>query len=113
MKIEYIKGLPQPLKKSNFAEHIFNTNHTYTNFETNLEILHTNIMSSLTNILNVPLHYKTYTLFEKITYANHTDICHFNPYEPENEHHHSHQDHGANGTQKLLLHTQVREDFAL
>ena len=27
--------------KSNFAEHIFSTHHTYTNIETNLEILHT------------------------------------------------------------------------
>ena len=26
--------------KSNFTEYIFNTNHTYTKFETNLEILH-------------------------------------------------------------------------
>ena len=26
--------------KTNFAEHIFNTNHTYTNIETNLKILH-------------------------------------------------------------------------
>ena len=31
----------QPLIKSNFAEHIFNTHHTFTNIETNLEILHT------------------------------------------------------------------------
>ena len=28
----------QQLIKSNFAEHIFNTHHTYTNIETNLEI---------------------------------------------------------------------------
>ena len=32
---------PQPLIKSNFAEHIFNTHHTFTDIETNLEILHT------------------------------------------------------------------------
>ena len=37
---EYIKGLTQPLIKSNFAEHMFNTHHTCTNIETNLEILH-------------------------------------------------------------------------
>ena len=38
--MEYIKALTQPLIKSNFAEHIFNTHHTYINIETNLEILH-------------------------------------------------------------------------
>ena len=37
---EHIKALTQPLIKSNFAEHIFNTHHTCTNIETNLEILH-------------------------------------------------------------------------
>ena len=37
---EHIKALTQPLMKLNFAELICNTNHTYTNFETNLEILH-------------------------------------------------------------------------
>ena len=31
----------EPEIKSNFAEHIFNTNHTYTNIETNSEILNT------------------------------------------------------------------------
>ena len=31
-----IKALTQQLIKSNFAEHIFNTHHTYTNTETNL-----------------------------------------------------------------------------
>ena len=38
---EHMKALTQPLMKSNLAENIFNTNHTYTNIETNLEILHT------------------------------------------------------------------------
>ena len=38
---EHIKALTQPLIKSNFAEHIFNTHHTFTDIETNLEILHT------------------------------------------------------------------------
>ena len=37
---EQIKALTQLLIKSIIAEHIFNTNHTYTNFETNFEILH-------------------------------------------------------------------------
>ena len=37
---EDIKALTQPLIKSNFAEHIFNTHHTFTDIETNLEILH-------------------------------------------------------------------------
>ena len=37
---EHIKTLTQSLKKSNFAEHIFNTHHTYTVIETNLGILH-------------------------------------------------------------------------
>ena len=33
--IEHIKALTQPLTKSNFAEHIFNTNHSCINIETN------------------------------------------------------------------------------
>ena len=37
---EHIRALTQPLIKSNFAEHIFNTHHTFTDIETNLEILH-------------------------------------------------------------------------
>ena len=35
-----VKALTQPFIKSNFAEHIFNTHHTYTNIEKNQEILH-------------------------------------------------------------------------
>jgi hypothetical protein len=38
---EQIKKVTQPLIKSNFSEHIFNTHHTYSNIETNLEILDT------------------------------------------------------------------------
>ena len=38
---EHIKALLQQLIKSNFAEHIFNTHHSFTDIETNLEILHT------------------------------------------------------------------------
>ena len=34
---KHIKALTQPLIKSNFAEHIFNTHHTFTDIETNLE----------------------------------------------------------------------------
>ena len=34
-------NITQPLIKSNFVEHIFNSNHMYTNLETNLKILHT------------------------------------------------------------------------
>ena len=37
---EHIKALTQPLIKSNFAQHIFNTHHSYTNIKINLEILH-------------------------------------------------------------------------
>ena len=37
---EHIEALTLPFIKSNFAEHIFNSHHTYTNIETNLEILH-------------------------------------------------------------------------
>ena len=33
---EHLKALTQPLIKSNFAEHIFSTHHTYTNNEINL-----------------------------------------------------------------------------
>ena len=38
--IEDIKALTEPLMKSNFTEHIFFTNYTFTNIETNLEVLH-------------------------------------------------------------------------
>jgi hypothetical protein len=38
---EHLK-IPTPLLiKLNFAEHLFNTNDTYTNLKTNFEILHT------------------------------------------------------------------------
>ena len=37
---EHIEALTLPFIKSNFTEHIFNSHHTYTNIETNLEILH-------------------------------------------------------------------------
>ena len=37
---EHIKVLTKSLMKSKFAEHIFNTHHTYTNIETNLENQH-------------------------------------------------------------------------
>ena len=88
---EQIKSLTQPLIQSNFAEHIFNTHHTYTNIKSNLEILH--ILSKgpklntteqyetykhykqfPTNILNDQLHYKIHTLFDTITHASHTNI---------------------------------------
>ena len=75
--IEHIKALTQPLIKSNFAEHTFNTNGTYAIFEINLEILHTftkgpklntteqyeifkHYKQSPTNILNDQLYYKTH-----------------------------------------------------
>jgi hypothetical protein len=60
---EHIKALTQALIKSNFAEHIFNTHHTYTNIETNLEMLHitpkgpkpnTTEQYENTNIINNP-----------------------------------------------------------
>ena len=74
--------------KSNFAEHIFNTRHTYTNIKTNLEILHILVKGpklnttkqyeiykqSTINMLNEQLHYKTHTPFDTITYASHTKI---------------------------------------
>ena len=67
------------LIKSNFAEHIFYTHHTFTDIETNLEILHTLpkgpklntteqyeiykcYKQSPTNILNDQIHYKSHTL---------------------------------------------------
>jgi hypothetical protein len=71
---ENTKALTQPLTKSNFAEHIFNAHHTYTNIETNLEILfilpkdpklntteqyeiNKHYKQSPTNILNDQIHY--------------------------------------------------------
>ena len=84
---EHIQAVTQPLIKSNFAEHIFNTHHTYTNIETNLEILHILLKDhklntteqyeiykyykqSLTNILNDQIHYKSHTLFYTIKHIN-------------------------------------------
>ena len=84
---EHIKALTQPLIKSNFAEHIFNTHHTFTDIETNLEILHTlpkgpklntteqyeiykHYKQSPTNILNDQIHYKSHTLFYTIRHNN-------------------------------------------
>ena len=64
---------------------MFNPNHSYTNNETNLQILHTlpkgpklniteqyEIHNQASNILNDQLHYKTHTLFGTITHASHT-----------------------------------------
>ena len=70
---------------------LFNTYHTYTNNETNQEILHilskgpklntteqyklyNHYKQSPTNILNDQLYYKTHTLFDTITHARHTNI---------------------------------------
>ena len=74
---EHIKARTQPITKSNFAEHTFNTRHTYTDIETNLEILHKLLKGPKLNtteqyeiykhkqfpinILNDQLHYKTHT----------------------------------------------------
>ena len=84
---EYIKALTQPLIKSNFAEHIFNTHHTHTVIETNRKILHIlpkgpklnttvqyeickHYKQSPTNILNDQIHYKSHTLFDTIIHNN-------------------------------------------
>ena len=77
--------------QSNFAEHIFNTHHTYTDTETNLEILHIlpkcpklntteqyeiykHYKQSPTNILNDQIHYKSHTLFDTIIHCSHNNI---------------------------------------
>ena len=82
-----MEALTQPLIKSNFAEHTFNTHHTYTNIEANLETLHTlpkgtklnateqyeiykHYKQSPTNILNDQIHYKSHTLFYTIRHNN-------------------------------------------
>ena len=84
-------SLTQPLIKSNFAEHIFITHHTFTDIETNLEILHTlpkgpklntaeqyeiykHYKQSPTNILNDQIHYKSHTLFDTIKHSSHNNI---------------------------------------
>ena len=78
-------------RQSNFAEHIFNTHHTFTDIETNLEILHTlpkgpklttteqhkickHYKQSPTNILNDQIHYKSHTLFDTIKHSSHNNI---------------------------------------
>ena len=74
-----------------FAEHIFNTHHTWTNIETNLEILHIlpkgpklkttepyeiykHHKQFPTNILNDQIHYKCHTLFDTINHCIHNII---------------------------------------
>ena len=106
---EHIKALTQPLMKSNFAEHIFNTHLTYTNNETNLEILHIlwkdpkintaeqyviykHYKQSPTNIVNDQIHYKPHTLWHN--YTNYTcqprkHLCFPNPITHEKKPHHS------------------------
>ena len=88
---EHIKALTQPLIKSNFAEHTFDTRHTFTNIDTNLEILHTlpkgpklntteqyeiykHYEQSPTNLLNDHVHYKFHTLFDTIKHSSHNNI---------------------------------------
>ena len=94
---------------------MFNTNHTYTNFETNLEILYTlpkgpklnsteqneiykHYKQTPSNILNDQIHYKTHTLLAQL-HTHMPVILTSLPflYEPESEHHHSqfYHDHQA------------------
>ena len=122
-----LKTLTEPLIKSSFVGCTFNTHHTYTNIGTNLKILYillkgpklnsteqyeiyNHYKQSPTNILNDQLHDKTHTLFVAITLT----CLLLNHSEPENKLHHSqfHQDCQAHGIEKLLLQTQVSEDFA-
>ena len=72
------------------AEHIFNTHHTFTDIETNQEILHAlpkgpklntteqyeickHYKQSPTNILNDQIHYKSHTLFDTIIHSSHNN----------------------------------------
>jgi len=88
---EQIKALTQLLMKSNFAEHILNTHHTYTDIKTNLEILHIlsegpklntskqyeiykHYKQSPTNVLNDQIHYKSHKLFDTIKHSSHNNI---------------------------------------
>ena len=88
---EHIKALTLPLIKSNFAEHIFNTHHRYTNIETNLEILHIlpkgpklittelydifkHYKQSPTKILNDQIHYKSHTFLDTTKHSGHHNI---------------------------------------
>jgi hypothetical protein len=59
--VHYYQDLLKTLYTEHFAEHIFNTNHTYNNIVTNLEIAHTLTKAPKLNIIvqcEIYKHYK-------------------------------------------------------
>ena len=81
---EHIQAIHKTHKRSNFADHIVNNNHTYTDINTDMEILHIQHKSRKlntleqyeiykqyntepNNMLNEHIPYKSHTLFETIT----------------------------------------------
>ena len=91
---EHTKALTQPYINSNYAEHLINNNHNYTNIETNMHILHTQRKSRTLNtteqyeiykhhinhpqyILNDQIHHRSHTLFDTIIQrSSHTPTTH-------------------------------------
>ena len=91
---EHTRAITHPNTHSTFAEHIINTNHTYTNIDNNLDILHfkhnsrkldvleqfeiyKNTKQQPHNILNDQINFSSHILFDKI-------ITHSNPPPPNN-----------------------------
>ena len=65
-----------------------------------------------TNILNDQLHYKTHTLFDKITHAGHSNISALPTSSQPVPLGLPSIENSARGTKKLLLNNQVSKDFA-